>query len=90
MFGPFDIVRNLGQWRERARFRSSLTRLLEDPHLAADLGFDVGSIKAERSRLPWEPVRLRRGAPRDAGAAVVDMPVRRPVASVTPATAKRI
>ncbi len=90
MFGPFDIVRNLGQWRERARFRSSLTRLLEDPHLAADLGFDVGSIKAERSRLPWEPVRLRRGATPRETTTVTETTPRRAAGIVSPVAAKRI
>lgn len=86
----FEFVRNLGEWRERARFRSSLSRLIDNPHLAADLGFDLYSVKAERSRLPWEPVRLRRGPNfRDGASQTTPSAARRPVATVTPAGAER-
>ena len=51
----------LQTWRDRTAFRTDLDRLIEAPHLAKDLGFDLPSLAAERKRRPWEPVRLRRG-----------------------------
>lgn len=63
MFAPTTFARTLAVWHERARFRASLGRLVEDPHMARDFGFELQAVVAERSRLPWQPVRLRRGAP---------------------------
>jgi hypothetical protein len=65
----FDIARRLAAdprgemrtWRDRTAFRQGLDRLIEMPHLAKDLGFDLPALAAERMRRPWEPVRLRRG-----------------------------
>ncbi|BBE72608.1 hypothetical protein [Oharaeibacter diazotrophicus] len=90
MFAPSDLARRFATWRERARFRAALARLVEDPHLAADVGFDVPSIRAERARLPWEPVRLRRGP--GLRQAVVDAPASSGFGGIglNPAAARRI
>jgi hypothetical protein len=88
----FDIARRLAAdprgemrtWRDRTAFRHGLDRLIEMPHLAKDLGFDLPALAAERMRRPWEPVRLRRG-PAVAAPTVAEPITRRPIPSGVPA-----
>lgn len=64
-------------WRDRTAFRAGLDRLIETPHLAKDLGFELPALAAERMRRPWEPVRLRRGPAAAVTLAAADAAVRR-------------
>ncbi|WP_237153710.1 hypothetical protein [Oryzibacter oryziterrae] len=58
---PRQIYR---QWKKRSQLRQDLSRMLADPYLLDDVGFNRDSAEIEVSRSPWHPISNLRMPPR--------------------------